>query len=211
MTAEIDWFSPDPEESVVWTGQPRVWRIWGSVARGVVVSLVVLVVAYVVTTQVSIAPTSSLPLPVDVVVWGVAVLVVLSQVVSIAGAYARTVNTHYVLTDKRVYRKEGVLSEHVSNVGVDRVQETTLSKDVTGNMFDYGTVAISTAGSGGTDLALTDLDDPETFRDRLQEQVRTASPDEDDTGAGLDADAVDALLTEARGLRTVAERLEESV
>lgn len=212
MTDEIDWFSPDPEETVVWTGQPRVWRIWGSVARGVVVSLVVLVVAYVVTTQVSIAPTSSLPLPVDVVVWGVAVLVVLSQVVSIAGAYARTVNTYYVLTDKRVYRKEGVLSEHVSNVGVDRIQETTLSKDATGNLFDYGTVAISTAGSGGTDLALTDLDDPETFRDELQKRVREAGSGESDaTGAGLDADAVDALLTEARGLRTVAERLEESV
>lgn len=214
MTEEMNWFSPDPEETVVWTGQPRMWRIWGSVARGVVVSVVVLVVAYVVTTRVSLPPTSSLPLPLpaDAVVWGVGVLVVLSQVVSVAGAYARTVNTDYVLTDKRVYRKQGVLSEHVSNVGVDRIQETTLSKDMTGNMFDYGTVAISTAGSGGTDLALTDLDDPETFRDRLQEQVRAASPDSDDgASAGLDADAVDSLLTEARGLRTVAERLEESV
>jgi uncharacterized membrane protein YdbT with pleckstrin-like domain len=210
MTEEIDWFSPDPDETVVWTGHPRVWRIWGSVASGLVVSVVALVVAYVVTTQVSLAPTDSVP--VDAIAWGVAILVVLSQVVSAASAYARTVNTHYVLTDKRIYRKEGVLSEHVSNVGVDRVQETTLSKDVTGNLFDYGTVAISTAGSGGTDLALTDLTDPETFRDHLQEQVRTASSDSaDESSAGLDTDTVDALLTEARGLREVAERMEESV
>lgn len=210
MTEEIDWFSPDSGETVVWTGQPRVWRIWGSVASGLVVSVVALAVAYVVTTQVSLAPTNSLP--VDAIAWGVAILVVLSQVVSAAGAYARTVNTYYVLTDKRVYRKEGVLSEHVSNVGVDRVQETTLSKDVTGNLFDYGTVAISTAGSGGTDLALTDLPDPETFRDHLQEQVRTASSDSaDESSTGLDTDTVDALLTEARGLREVAERMEESV
>ena len=210
MTEGLDWFSPDPDETVVWTGQPRVWRIWGSVASGLVVSVVVLAVAFVVTTQVSIAPTSSLP--VDAIAWGIAALIVLSQLVSVAGAYARTVNTHYVLTDKRVYRKEGVLSEHVSNVGVDRIQETTLSKDATGNLFDYGTVAISTAGSGGTDLALTDLSDPETFRDHLQEQVRTAGSDvADETSAGLDANAVDALLTEARGLREVAERLEESI
>jgi len=58
--------------------------------------------------------------------------------------------------------------------------------------------------------------DPETFRDRLQEQVRAAGQDRSGetgtTAAGeLDDATVEALLTEARGLREVAERLEETV
>ena len=91
-----------------------------------------------------------------------------------------------------------------------------LHKDVRGNLFDYGTVAVSTAGSGGSDLVVTDLDDPETFRDRLQEQVRAGGASDGESppasvADGLNDQTVDALLSEARGLRAVAERMEENV
>lgn len=210
MTAEpeLDWFSPGPDETVVWSGQPRMWRIWKACAAALVLIVLAAAGAYYLTTSGASVVGDLSP----AVVWGVAVLVVLFGAAQVVHEYLKVVHTDYLLTDKRVYRKQGILSEHVSNVGIDRIQETTLSKDVTGNLFDYGTVAISTAGSGGTDLALTDLNDPETFRDELQTQIREASPDESEpAGAGLDADAVDALLSEARGLREVAERLEESV
>jgi uncharacterized membrane protein YdbT with pleckstrin-like domain len=219
MNVEAEWFSPDPDETVVWTGQPRIWRIWGTVANTLVVSVVAVVGAYLVLTLVlpglNPNPLAAIPVPDSVVVWGVAALVVGWKLVSVVAAYLRVEKTDYVLTDRRVYRKDGILSEHVSNVGVDRVQETTLSKDMFGNAFDYGTVTISTAGSGGADLVIDDLNDPETFRDRLNEQVRNF----DDAGGGdgpptrsaLDAETADALLAEARGLHDVAERLEESV
>jgi uncharacterized membrane protein YdbT with pleckstrin-like domain len=208
MTVEADWFSAGPDETVIWTGQPRVWRIWKACVGALVLAIVAVAVAYYLTTT-TMPPVEDLP---SAVIWGVAVLLVLAGGARAVGAYLRVVYTDYVLTDKRVYRKDGILSEHVSNVGVDRVQETTLSKDITGNLFDYGTVAISTAGSGGTDLALTDLTDPETFRDHLREQARASGGTEPaGAEAAIDADTADALLAEARGLREVAERLEESI
>lgn len=216
MSTEHEWLSLDPGEDVVWTGQPRLWRIATTVAGAVVLTL--LVFAAAVYVSLSVDPAAwGLPANTNVLVWGVAVLIALSQVGSVTVAYLKVDKTDYVLTNRRVYRKHGILSETVTSVGVDRVQNTTLFKDMTGNLFDYGTVSISTAGSGGADLTINDLNDPETFRDRLQEQVREASErsgDGDDRatfGTGIDAETMDALLREARGLRAVAERMEDQV
>ncbi|QLH80454.1 PH domain-containing protein [Halosimplex pelagicum] len=214
MNEEHEWLSLDPDESVVWTGQPRVWRIVGTAAGAAVLSILALAGAVFVTTQVALDP-AEFPVAPGLAVWGVAALIVASQVATVAWAYLKVDHTDYVLTDRRIYLKTGVLSETVTSVGVDRVQNTTLRKDITGNLFDYGTVAVSTAGSGGADLAVSDLDDPEAFRDALQAQVRAA----DERGAGEDGPAptagalddatVEALLEEARQLRAVAERMEE--
>ncbi|MFC7141168.1 PH domain-containing protein [Halosimplex aquaticum] len=216
MTAEHEWLSLDPGEEVVWTGQPRVWRIAGTVAGGVVITL--LAFGGAIAASMGFLPgIGGLTGSSSALVWGIAVLVALSQVGSVTLAYLRVEHTDYVLTDRRIYRKTGIFSETVTSVGVDRVQNTTLHKDITGNFFDYGTVSLSTAGSGGADLSVSDLDDPETFRDRLQEQVRAAGEAREDDPApsaetaALDGEAMDALLTEARRLRAVAERMEENV
>ncbi|WP_459191292.1 PH domain-containing protein [Halosimplex sp. J119] len=210
---DYEWLSLDPDEEVVWTGQPRVWRIAGTVAVGVVLTLAAFGGAVAVSLG-ALPGIDSLTGSSSAVIWGVAVLVALSQIASAFWAYLKVGNTDYVLTNRRIYRKAGVLSETVTSVGVDRVQNTTLRKDLTGNLFDYGTVSLSTAGSGGADLAITDLDDPETFRDRLQERVRAAEEAREDDRAAderaaLDGDSMEALLTEARRLRAVAERMED--
>ncbi|WP_123535625.1 PH domain-containing protein [Halosimplex salinum] len=216
MTAEHDWLSLDPGEDVVWIGQPRVWRIVGTAAGAFVLVAIAVAGAALAPRLDAVGAGGEYGV---VAVWAVAGIVALSALWNVAVAYLRVQHTDYVLTNRRIYRKTGILSETVTSVGVDRVQNTTLRKDVTGNLFDYGTVSISTAGSGGADLSISDLDDPESFRDRLQEQVRAAGErdgDGDDerpdpaVGA-LDEEAMTAVLAEARRLRAVAERMEERV
>ncbi|MFC7173424.1 PH domain-containing protein [Haloplanus litoreus] len=75
-------------------------------------------------------------------------------VAAAATTYLRTVNVEYVLTDRNCYRKRGVLSTRVTRVGLANVQRTALQKNVWGNLFDYGTVSLSTAGSEGSICAL---------------------------------------------------------
>jgi hypothetical protein len=75
---------------------------------------------------------------------------------------------------------------------------------------------LTTAGGGGTALAVTDLDNPEAFRAELGPLIAASGgPGGDgyDDGAGpreavLDAETVDAMLPEARRLRESAERTE---
>lgn len=212
MSNELEWFSPDPGETVVWTGKPRVRRILTTVAGGVVWSVVALAAAYAVTRYVP--QFIDAPLPVSgTVVWGVATLIVAIQVVQVAVAYQRVQATDYVLTDRNVYKKTGILSENVTRVGVDRIQNTTLRKDFTGNLFDYGTVLLSTAGGGGAELAITDLNDPDEFRSELRPLIGAAGGpggDRADASAapGLDAETVDTLVEEARQMRETVEKLE---
>ena len=203
MAATPEWLSLDPGEEVVWTGAPRMRRILSNVARFAFWSLVGFAVAFAVTRVLPVA----LPVP-DLAVWGIAVLWTLVQALNPLGAYLRTRNTDYVLTDRNVYKKTGVWSENVTRVGVDRIQNTQLRKDFFGNTFDYGTILLSTAGGGGVELAIEDLDDPDELRRELRTRMARASDRERGPSEELDPETVGALLDEARRMRTTAEKIE---
>lgn len=210
MVTESEWLSLDPGEEVVWRGTPRVLRILSDVARFVVWSLVAFVAAFAVTRVLNV------PLPVpDLAVWGVAVLWTLLQAVTPVKSYLRTRNTDYVLTTGNVYEKTGVWSENVTRVGVDKIQNTQLKKDVLGNAFDYGTILVSTAGGGGVELVIADLDDPGELRTALRARMAEASqqtPRDSGAGAGgVDSETVETLVDEARKLRESAESIERHV
>jgi membrane protein YdbS with pleckstrin-like domain len=214
MVADADWFSPDASETVVWHGKPRVRRIIPQVV-GAFFLTVVAIGGGVALFSSDLVGSDTVA---TVGLWGGVGVAVLAAVGWAALAYLRVQATDYVLTDRNVYKRTGVLSERVTRVGIDRIQNTTLRKDVTGNLFDYGTVLLSTAGGGGTALAITDLDNPEAFREELGPLLAASGgPGGDRYGDGeasgeaeavLDAETVDAMLPEARRLRESAERTE---
>lgn len=207
MIEDEDWFSPSDDEEVVWWGQPRPWRIWPAVGRSLFWVMVFLAVAV-------LGPRLTPPAVPDIAVTGGGVVLALASLRGGIEAYLRTANTDYVLTTENIYKKRGVWSTRVTRVGLANVQNTRLTKDFWGARFGYGTVAISTAGSGGADVTFSDLRDPESCREQLQQLLREVRPRPRDTGgdAGpLDAAVVDQLRAEARTLRETAERLEAEV
>ena len=147
-------------------------------------------------------------------VTGVALLLALASLRSGVIAYLRTTNVEYVLTNRNLYRKSGVWSTNVTRVAVANVQNVTLTKDFWGDRFDYGTVAVSTAGSEGTDIAFSDLRSPETAREELQRlmnEARDRSREADLQMGVLDAGTVTQVREDFRGIRDAAERLETVV
>lgn len=205
MPEAPEWLSLTEGEAVVWTGQPRRWRIVPAVARSAVWGLVFVFVAVV-------GPRFAPPSIPGIVVTGVALLVALASLKPGVTAYLQTTNVDYVLTTRNVYKKVGVWSTNVTRIAVADVQNSQLRKDFWGNRFDYGNVAVSTAGSKGTDLLVTDLERPETFRDELQRianETKDRSPDIDAQIAGLlDARTVEQVTENVRAIRETAERLE---
>ncbi|MGM0591141.1 MAG: PH domain-containing protein [Halobacteriota archaeon] len=207
MTAIPEWLSLEPDEEIVWTGHPRVRRIISSVATFGLWSIAAFVAAFALTT------TLNLPLPVpDPIVWGLAVLWALLQAVAPTKAYLRTKNTDYVLTNQNIYKKTGVWSENVTRVGVDKIQNTQLKKDFFGNTFDYGTVLISTAGGGGVELSVEDLDEPDEFRSQLRTMMARASDrkrsEPRSSLGGVAPESLQSLVDEARRMRETAESIE---
>lgn len=207
METAPDWLSLDSGETIVWTGTPRLRRIASDVVTFLFWSLAAFAAAFAVTRVLNLA----LPIP-DRAAWGVAVLWTLLQAISPVRRYLRTKHTAYVLTDKNVYKRTGVWSENVTRIGIDKIQNTQLNKDLFGNVFDYGTVSLSTAGGSGAEMAIEDLDDPDELRTALRAELSGAGDrDQGEPGpghSGVDPDTVRTLVDEGTKLRETAERIE---
>lgn len=138
-------------------------------------------------------------------------------------AYLETRNVYYVLTNWNVYEKTGVWSTNVACVGIANVQNTQLSKDFWGNLFDYGSVVISTAGSSGAEITFDGIPDAKTVRDRIDELrakrvnrrddgVSRAPAADSPTGSTpASAEQLDELIEEVRATRKAFDRIEERV
>lgn len=212
MSDAPEWLTLDGEESVVWTGRPRTMSVAGTVARTAVLTVLVLVaVGAVWSGAVDNLLGPDLPSVADVlpggVLPGLAALAVAWLAIRVAWAYLTLVNVDYVLTDRNLYKKTGVASERVKRVGLDRVQSSSLSKDLLGNLFDYGSLAVSTAGGSGVEMVITDLAGPDELRRELRSLVNEQAGGSAGGGGG-DA-ALREVLEETRELRETTESLRE--
>lgn len=90
-------------------------------------------------------------------------------------------NRLYVLTDRRVVRRRGVIRVDVFEARLDRIQQTSLLQPLRQRLFGLGTIAFATAGTGTIDAFWTYLPQPH----RIHADVAAAidrSPDR--TGPG---------------------------
>lgn len=207
MTTANDWVSLDPGEEIIWMGGPRMRRILSDVVMFLFWSLAALVAVFALTSVLTV----ELPVP-DSTAWAIAGLWILLQAAGPVKAYLRTTNTAYLLTDENLYKKTGVWSENVTRIGIGKIQNTSLRKDFFGNVFDYGTILVSTAGSGGAEMVLSDLDDPDVFRTELRARMTEVGnrdrPAPEHGHSAVDPETVRALVDEARKLRESAENIE---
>lgn len=133
--------------------------------------------------------------------------------VVIAGAYLRLTNTAYVISTESVYKKTGVLSRTVTDIGHEKIQDTSYSQSVVGRYFGFGTVEISTAGGSGVEMRLAYVPDPLAVQSRLDEIAVTPSPggrDDRDRRGGvrLDDATLAELVEEIRATRAAMESIE---
>jgi membrane protein YdbS with pleckstrin-like domain len=157
------------------------------------------------------------------IVTGLVLLVVLIGLLVLLGlpfAYLRIKNTDYVVTNKALYVKRGVLSTNIETVDLDRIQNTEFRESFWGKQFDYGELLISTAGSGGAEITFDGIADAKSVRDRVDE-LRSTRVSRGGDGMGGDAGGGSAgstpaseeqlteLIAEVRATREAFERIED--
>ncbi|MFC7177322.1 PH domain-containing protein [Halosegnis marinus] len=79
-------------------------------------------------------------------------------VAAAVGAYLAVVNTEYVVSDRALYAKSGIVGVRVTEAALSRVQNSAFSQDALGAAFGYGTVTFEIAG--GNDVRFRRIDDP---------------------------------------------------
>lgn len=103
-----------------------------------------------------------------------ALAVAVGGLASAAVAYARWTNTRYVITNEQLYAKRGLVSRNVTQLSLERVQNTTLQQSVAGRLLGYGDITIYTAGSGDPEVTFARAPNPGDARAALATQVGLA-------------------------------------
>ncbi|WP_254523341.1 PH domain-containing protein [Natrinema caseinilyticum] len=134
---------------------------------------------------------------------GIPLSLVLIGLVIIAGEYLRVTNTHYVVTNRALYKKTGVLSRDVKRIEHEKVQDISYSQSALGNYFGYGTVEVSTAGGSGVEMSFAAVTDPKAVQRLISERI-DRTRDEAATDRTSD-DVLAAILEELRAIRAAVE------
>jgi uncharacterized membrane protein YdbT with pleckstrin-like domain len=139
----------------------------------------------------SLVPAFIIGIPLSLVLIGIPLLV---------GSYLQYTNTNYVVTNRGLYSKRGILSRDVQQIGFDKIQNISYSQSALGSSFGYGSVDISTAGGSGVELKFRSIPDPASVQELIAREVDDR--EQGDGEAGTDADDVlDEILHELRAIR----------
>lgn len=154
-----DWVHLRDDERVTWTNRPHPIALGMRFVLGLLVTLAGLLVA-----------AWAWNVGYQLVGW----LAVAVAVVGIGGAtaaYAFWTNTRYVITTEQLYAKRGVVSRDVTQLSLERVQNTTLRQSVAGRVLGYGDIGVYTAGSDEPEVTFERAPDPDAARAALATQV----------------------------------------
>jgi len=76
--------------------------------------------------------------------------------------------TEIAITNERIIYKKGLIARHVGELGVDRIEGVSVSQDVWGRVWGYGTVIIRGMGVGEVILPSL-IEEPISVRKAIQE------------------------------------------
>ncbi|NKE35255.1 PH domain-containing protein [Natronococcus sp. JC468] len=154
--ASADWLHLTEGERVRWAGRPSWLTIAVSVAAGVGVALVgIVLTVWLSGTNV---PSWLVYLPLALVLVGAG---------RVCLTYLNWIRLLYVITDEEIYVKRGLVSRDVTQIRLDRIQNTAYNQSVLQRLFSYGDVMIYTAGTSTEDVTFHGVPDPERVKQTL--------------------------------------------
>jgi uncharacterized membrane protein YdbT with pleckstrin-like domain len=160
-----------PGEEIVFEGHPS-WRgVLGFYFKGLVLALVVGAIVFFAASHAA----------------GVGAFVVVMVLTILTGFFFRMA-TRYVITTERLNIRRGILSKHVQQTSIDRVQNVNTNQSLLERLLRVGSVDFDTAGTDDSDFTFRDVSNPAqivTAVDRAQRAHRREVEAEAHGGAGL--------------------------
>jgi membrane protein YdbS with pleckstrin-like domain len=114
----------------------------------------------------------------------------------------RNAADEFVVTNRRVVRKVGLLAREAEHAPIEKIQDITIDQGVMARLLGYGNVALETASERGR-IVFPDIARPEAFRSAIwgQGTAATAGPAPPPVSA-LATPSAAARLAELEDLRT---------
>jgi uncharacterized membrane protein YdbT with pleckstrin-like domain len=149
-----------PGEEIVFDGHPS-WRgVLSFYLKGLGVAIVL---GLIVILAASVAV-------------GVAAFVVIMAIVVAIGFFVRMA-TSYVITTERLHIRRGILSKHVQQTSIDRVQNVNTNQRLIDRVLRVGEVDFDTAGTDDSDFTFHGVSEPENVVAAVDRARRTSARD----------------------------------
>jgi uncharacterized membrane protein YdbT with pleckstrin-like domain len=151
-----------PGEEIVFEGHPSWRSILGFYIKGLVVAAAAGVIAWLAANSVGL---------------GVGIGVAVYVLVVVAGLVKRA-STTYVVSNQRLHIRRGLLSRHVQQTRIDRVQNVNTNQSLLERVLRVGTVDFDTAGTEDSDFSFEGIASPHNVVAAVDRAQRTAAPTE---------------------------------
>ncbi|MFH5802315.1 PH domain-containing protein [Haladaptatus sp. CMAA 1911] len=158
---DMPWLHLTPDEEVLWSGHRSVYQVLLPIVLGIALILL----GAGITGSGVFGGFS----------WVGLLLVPVGLAVA-APPFFRWRNEWFVLTTEEVYHKHGIFSRDVTQIRLDRVQNTAFSQSTLERVLDYGTVTIHTAGVGTDNLMFENVPNPKYVNRLISNQLDRVSP-----------------------------------
>jgi uncharacterized membrane protein YdbT with pleckstrin-like domain len=135
----------EPGEQTIFEGHPSWRSILGFYLKGLLLAAVATAVALLVADG-----------GIAAAVGGAALVIVL------AAGWLKRIFTTYVITDRRLYIKRGIVARREQQTQLDRVQNVNTSQSVLQRLLQVGTVDFDTAAGDDYDFSFAGVADPQT-------------------------------------------------
>jgi uncharacterized membrane protein YdbT with pleckstrin-like domain len=145
-------------EHIVFDGHPS----WRAILR---FSLKGLAIAVVLGAIGWLAGSAGLGILIAVVLFALAVVV----------GFVKRIATRYSITNQRLRIRRGIISRHVQETRVDRIQNVNTEQGVLDRVLQVGTVDFDTAGTDDSDFAFRGVAQPEKVSRRVEQALHEAS------------------------------------
>lgn len=157
------WMTLTEDEEILWWEHPSFYAHLSKYGLGITVAAVGILLAIgSFWIDMTIGPVSGGAIGIVIAVVGIGIT---------AFEHLRRKSTHYILTTKHVYKKQGILSRDVDPVRLDQIADFEYSQSITDRLLKTGEVRIMTAGTGGKDLVLENVPTIQSFISRLSRQL----------------------------------------
>jgi uncharacterized membrane protein YdbT with pleckstrin-like domain len=81
-------------------------------------------------------------------------------------------SSKFIITNKRVAARIGILSETFKSVSYKHITSMKVKQGIVGKMFNFGHVAIDTAGSGTrVEMQLGSIEDPVKIKNMIESHI----------------------------------------
>jgi membrane protein YdbS with pleckstrin-like domain len=87
--------------------------------------------------------------------------------------WLRCKTTKLTITDDRVVLRHGLLAKHTNEVRAADVRNVQVSQGMLQRLFGVGTLAVSTAGTGGVEILVGGIPAPQRIKERIYEMTKS--------------------------------------